>query len=1155
MLNNTGNPGLKSRTGSVKHDMTKQPRTAQNRRVPYRVGYSWNKGGRLKELRIRHLARKFLKIWIQNTFGRVLPHKAKSHYRRVILKRALEGWQEEWWTARKEWSLTLRAECHFRYSLYNWTFHRWRDFVLLQREKKLKIQNAQLFADKQQLCHVLDRWEDFTKIRKIKRQNLESALQYNKHITLNSAWSIWQGRLLHVQHLYMLEDKALKQQKLASQHKVLLHWKEMHTVECNYRENESRASQHNIIRLKRKAFDQWLTYVSCCRTKSASKVVAENTCYLRLMRMCWNKWCQALYQKWTEEVRLEAAGHLAVRICQRRVLNRWKAYVKLRRQKAESSQQAHEHHHHRLLRAALCSLSLSVNLNKAKRLNNNVAIQHYRQTIIGKYWRLWQERLEEAEDKGFQPLAEKANAIYSIFLSRNCFHHWREKLAEFNHTQTLAYQADMLFAEHVLPRCFQSWFNFTREQKIQKQRKGKAESYNRERQHSWVFYTWRRLSEKHKQQKLAQQMAIFHEEQSQMHKAWKFWRKRTEIRIKDREKRDISDKMYLHRLLQKTVMQWKENSAEIRDRRNREQQACHQGDLCYLRWAVGKWKKFVQMQKAKKSQAEKMQQCHEVKLLKCSFAMWKKHTLQMYSIYAQVEELHKQQTQKSLRRVLAMWWKNAADSAKFRFKKQQAQNHYRHVLQLKVFCAWREVTLYAVTRHHQQREALSSAQQCINKGRLLHFFRRWQVRTRNDQTERLCWRKAQRHHDTQALSKALKAWKKHHEQCHKYKVMKRQGNLLLRLKIWQTFFDQWKLKLQHRQREAKQTEQALWHWALTLQAKVLYAWRLYVAEQRREREEVAKAAQFYRDQLLREGVSCILTYAAHMNDLTATLTQHSQEQQSRRLQKVVFRCAMKWKHQALCKTEKYPEAKGQPRKKSVTFSLPETKRDSLQQEAGDKELIRLLNRMPRCHTPPTPEEFESPATAPQPLELSCSSSAIIPMSTTHQSSNLETVSPSELHMSSVESTQNQERLLPPSAFMTATPFSLRDPPLQLSHQVIPTLKNDDSDSTVIDPVSDLTNELLSIQQDMRSYQQDRKQLRTWHKLKDVLQTWLQTSGQDDQYEKNTVSQELEELETAIVQLTTKLAKRKPTILQLVERIQHLQVAHHTSGDSFSTNHK
>lgn len=60
--------------------------------------------------------------------------------------------------------------------------------------------------------------------------------------------------------------------------------------------------------------------------------------------------------------------------------------------------------------------------------------------------------------------------------------------------------------------------------------------------------------------------------------------------------------------------------------------------------------------------------------------------------------------------------------------------------------------------------------------------------------------------------------------------------------------------------------------------QVLYGWRLWVTEQRRKQEQAARAAQVYRDQLLREGVTCILTYAAHMNDLTTSLTQHSQEQ-------------------------------------------------------------------------------------------------------------------------------------------------------------------------------------------------------------------------------------------------------------------------------------
>lgn len=60
--------------------------------------------------------------------------------------------------------------------------------------------------------------------------------------------------------------------------------------------------------------------------------------------------------------------------------------------------------------------------------------------------------------------------------------------------------------------------------------------------------------------------------------------------------------------------------------------------------------------------------------------------------------------------------------------------------------------------------------------------------------------------------------------------------------------------------------------------QVLRSWRLWLAEQRGRKEQVAREAQVYRDQLLREGVSYILTYAAQMSDLTTTLAQYSQEQ-------------------------------------------------------------------------------------------------------------------------------------------------------------------------------------------------------------------------------------------------------------------------------------
>ena len=55
MQSNVRKPDLvRPRPSSVSSgDGIKQARRVHTRKVPYKVGYSWNKGGRLKELRIR----------------------------------------------------------------------------------------------------------------------------------------------------------------------------------------------------------------------------------------------------------------------------------------------------------------------------------------------------------------------------------------------------------------------------------------------------------------------------------------------------------------------------------------------------------------------------------------------------------------------------------------------------------------------------------------------------------------------------------------------------------------------------------------------------------------------------------------------------------------------------------------------------------------------------------------------------------------------------------------------------------------------------------------------------------------------------------------------------------------------------------------------
>ncbi|KAM7402190.1 hypothetical protein PAMP_017454 [Pampus punctatissimus] len=722
-------------------------------------------------------------------------------------------------------------------------------------------------------------------------------------------------------------------------------------------------------------------------------------------------------------------------------------------EEAERTQRANQHHHHHLLRAGVQGLSLNVSMNKAQRLNNNMAVQHCHQTTINKYWKLWQDRLEEAEDKSFQPLTEMAVTNYSTSLLSSCFCHWREKLAEQRHMQVLKHRADVWFAERVLPCYFNSWVKFTLQKRLHKQRRHKAEVYNQQRQYSWVFYIWRGQSEKHKEEMLSEKMAILHEERGHMQRAWARWMQRTEQKINEEEKQKASDHLYLHRLLHKTLTQWKDNSTEIRDRRNREQRACHQGDLCCMRWAVERWKKFVHSQRKKKSSLEQMQRYHEIKLLKHTFVAWKEASVC-------VEGEH-----------------SAADRS--------------------VACLERRNNTCGVKAPPAEGSTQQGPECCccglFNNG--------------GSKPEPL-------------------------------EVMKRQGILLLRLKMCQVYFEQWKMKMQHRRRESKQTEQALWHWSLTLQAKVLYGWRLWVTEQRRKQEQAARAAHVYRDQLLREGVTCILTYAAHMSDLTTSLTQHSREQRLRHIQRVVKRCAMRWKERALCKPGRGQEVRRQPQKKSVTFCLSVpgvSPSDSVEQDAGDGALSELLpTRMLRRQPLRYEELFGSPLketprdgtqkqsavtnaeTAPQtsevspsqkrpPAELSCLHPALVPFTSARQSAIIPDVSPSKPDMTALTSppgTQSQDLLLPPSAFMTTgtqnmlgktcssgpgdVPFAFGPPFKHLSS--IYTASSEEEDA-VNDPNSSLTGELLNIQLDMKSFQQDKKQLSWRSASRDCPPTW------------------------------------------------------------------
>jgi len=52
------------------------------------------------------------------------------------MKKVFIAWKEEWWSARKEWKLNIRAECHNRYRLWLKVWQAWKLYMKIEQDEK-----------------------------------------------------------------------------------------------------------------------------------------------------------------------------------------------------------------------------------------------------------------------------------------------------------------------------------------------------------------------------------------------------------------------------------------------------------------------------------------------------------------------------------------------------------------------------------------------------------------------------------------------------------------------------------------------------------------------------------------------------------------------------------------------------------------------------------------------------------------------------------------------------------------------------------------------------------------------------------------------------------------------------------------------------------
>jgi len=122
--------------------------------------YTWNRGGRLKEIRIRHFARKFYYLWKIKTWGsrQLTPSVVQLKLDKILKQKYFTAWRNLWWERNKEWKLEVRAKIHYESKTFGAVFENWRQFVERQKRFRELSNVAESFYHKTVIERYITKW-------------------------------------------------------------------------------------------------------------------------------------------------------------------------------------------------------------------------------------------------------------------------------------------------------------------------------------------------------------------------------------------------------------------------------------------------------------------------------------------------------------------------------------------------------------------------------------------------------------------------------------------------------------------------------------------------------------------------------------------------------------------------------------------------------------------------------------------------------------------------------------------------------------------------------------------------------------------------------------------------------------------------------------
>ncbi|XP_073917503.1 protein SFI1 homolog isoform X4 [Castor canadensis] len=1187
------------------------PRTTHP--VQYVTSRTWTRQGRLRALRLRF------------------------YYEQKILRKVFGEWKEEWWVSHREWKLCVRADCHYRYYLYSLMFHTWKAYVRQRQEMRRKHIRAEDHDAKRKMRWAWKSWLIHVVVRRTKLEMQMTAQELRQRSMLWVWWGKWRQQLGEVRVSRALEAIAVKHRTLILQLQAWSRWQEQLLHRQREREKVVSAVRHHQQWQKHRSLKAWLEYLHARRAKTQQNEMAARFHRVTVLQIHFCDWQWAWERRQSLAAQQALVEELARKMVLRRALTHWKHFVLLCAEEAAQCQAAEEHHRLSLLH--FCFRALKDNVTRAhfQRIRKNLAHLQHDTTLLRRFWSLWHYRIEQREEREKLPLLHAAWVHYRVTLLRKCVRLWLQYTQKRRHKQLLQATADSHFQQRALSAAFHTWSRLWRQHQQEHVLSAQAVRFHRGTVEKQVFAIWWQKMFQHRENRLAERMAILQAERHLLQRSWSMWHQQAAARRQEQEWQAVACAHHQQGQLRKAFWVWRESARGLRTERTGRARAVCFHSVRLLRWAWSRWRECLALRAAEQQQLMQADLRGQRIALRRALRKWLAYQSRVRSVLQEVAARESQHNRQLLRWVLRRWRQNTVARVDEARKCSEASVHYRRTLCSKVLVRWREVALVQI--HCRQREAgaLREARKVLDRAPTeRQTLACTCLRSSPDLVSALAGLQPEGRpaegpagagspvsppaaaaggcDAVEDTPSGLRQEKAPAEAGHPTPGAETHPDLLLPVET--TAGGQEAGAAEHSTgpvvlgvlatgkgkcassgrscvRGGKPLPQGVGVMAevrphLPPFLEAWTAWLGFVLERRRKKARLEWAVQFYHRQLLQEGATRLLRFAASLKAFRQQLQAQQQMQAVHSLHHVVRRCAEHWKQKALGQgRESRPPAPITPTRR-VTFEGPLPNHDAA--GAGD---ATLETKRRRARPQGAPGSLVLPAGEPYLLELNAARSArkqprrphFLLESTQSQRSpgysplpgqglekcqewgrGIRPAGPSLPRplLSGAPSAPGPELLLPPSSFTargagglarvsaqpTATGPKLRAPPSLAGgsdpHLLLP------GDFTGTRPEhgsaaagqAELEAELEGIQQQLQRYQSTKYNLWSCQRQASSLRRWLELSQEEprpeDQDAEQQVQKELDEVELQIQRLAQDLQAQRQPVRACITRVQALR---------------